>query len=98
MADQSIGDIESLYRQIVDLKKQNEILRMESEITGFEKELDEYAGQMQVSTPKPVKAEQSLDPKQVKLDIPAGGPGDTRKADAKSEELNIPDNMTRTGL
>ena len=90
MADQSIGDLENLYEQIENLKRQNEILEMESEITGFEKELDDYADQLQMSTPKPGKAEPLLGTKQLKLGIPAGRADDTQKSGTEAEELNTP--------
>ena len=67
-------------------------MKTESKITGFEKELDDYADQLQTSTPKPGKAEPLLGTKQLKLGIPAGRPDDTQKSGTEAEELNTPDN------
>lgn len=90
MADGSINELESLYKQIEDLKRQNDILRMESGITAYEKELGEYAGQMPMSTPMTGKAAQILGPKQIRLGIPAGRPDNAEKADAGLDEPTTP--------
>ena len=87
MADESINELESLYKQIEDLKRQNDILKMENEITAYEKELGEYAGQLTISTPMAGKAEQSLGSKQIRLGIPAGRPDN---ADAGLDEPTTP--------
>ena len=51
---------EEPYRQIDDLKRQNQILRLEHELVSFSKELGEITGHF--STPAPGKEGQALGP------------------------------------
>ena len=52
---------EELYRQIDDLKRQNQILRLEHELGSFSKELGEITGHF--STPAPGKVGRLWDPR-----------------------------------
>ena len=72
---------EELYRQIDDLKRQNQILRLEHELGSFSKELGEITGHF--STPAPGKEGQALGPERLRADIPKGRPDGAHGAEAE---------------
>ena len=72
---------EELYRQIGDLKRQNQILRLEHELGSFSKDLGEITGHF--STPAPGKEGQALGPEGLWADIPKGRPDGAHGAEAE---------------
>ena len=89
-----------LYRHIDDLKRQNQILRLENELGGFSKELGDMT--RLYSTPAQGKEEQALASKRVWSSIPKGRPDDAQGAEAEVSDLKntdsheIPDRFVTT--
>ena len=58
-------EYEALQLQVENLRRQNEILRMENKLRGFRKDLEDYSGLM--STPTPGKPEPGWGPRRYGL-------------------------------
>ena len=78
---------EEMYRQIDDLKRQNQILRLVHELGSFRKELGEMTEHF--STPAPGKEGQALGSERLWADIPKGRPDGAHGADADLSEVKV---------
>ncbi|MCG8045579.1 MAG: retroviral-like aspartic protease family protein [Candidatus Thiodiazotropha endolucinida] len=94
MGDELDVELEKLHRQIQDLQRQNRILKLESEISMFNRELGDYSGLHNASTPMTRKSGPSLQPDKM-LDLPAGRPEGASNADQMFDELSFQDEPDR---
>ena len=96
--DHTLDEYEEMQLQVENLRRQNEILRMENKLRGFRKDLEDYSGFM--STPTPGKPEPALGPKTLWSTIPKGRPDVLHGIDTKTpKELSsheIPDRFVTT--
>ena len=98
MADANRNELERLYQQLDELKRQNELYRVHDEISQHMRELDEYEKQYEhyrSSTP-------AKDGRRLRFDIPPGGDEDGRRASSPIDEhelqesVNDPDRFVTT--
>ena len=75
---------EEMSRQIEELQRQNQMLKLEHELRSYRQELGEMSGLL--STPAPGKDEQGLGSRKVWSDIPKGRPDDAHGAEAGLSE------------
>ena len=94
MADKRDFELENLHRQIKDLQRQNKILKLEGEISMFNRELDDYSGLHDVSTPMTRKPGPTLQSDNM-LDLPAGRPEGASNVDEWLDELSFQDKPDR---
>ena len=81
MDDYSDFELDELRRRVEDLQRQNQILKLESEISGFQRDIGDASALASMSTPMTGKSEMSDGPGKLRLCIPPGRSEDGAKSD-----------------
>ena len=93
MDDYSDYELDELRRRVEDLQRQNQILKLESEISGFQRDIGDASALASMSTPMTGKSEMSAGPGKLRFCIPPGRSEDGTKSDKAKDESKLLDDQ-----
>ena len=93
MDDYSDYELDELRRRVEDLQRQNQILKLESEISGFQRDIGDASAHASMSTPKTGKSEMYSGSGKLRFCIPPGRSEDGAKSDKANDESKLPDDQ-----